>query len=382
MLIDKLCVDAQCEIAELFAPLTECDQFWRFDELEIRPGWTYVIGRLEMERCLPQIRKLAESGTVNIVFSNPAEGSHTMHGQFQKIGIGDLAKSGAISIISGGTMEPEYRNFYLENFAFRLARFEENHTASKRVGEIYAKTVKPYTFLFLNGRLRPHRKWMLARLRQLGILHNSLYTNLHSRGSITRKWQLLDSTGKDILGEVEPLQLLPRHYEVDRYQSQVNTNTEHRNIKDHLFEYNGTPEWGEVYIKTEPYIDTYFSLVSETVFDYPYSFRTEKLWKPIMCGHPFVIMANAGYYKDLHNIGFLTFPDLIDESFDTIDDHSKRAEAIAQSVKQLCESDLKSFLSSAQKRAEYNQHRFNEYVAETLKEFPERFKQFKEEQYG
>ena len=379
MQIDKLCVDAQCELEQLLEPLCVEPLYWRFDELDIKPGWTYIVGRLEMQRCLPQIRELAESGTVNIVFSNPAEGSHTMHGQFQHIGIEDLARSGAISVISGGKLEPEYRYMFFENFVHRLGQFEENQQAMLRAPEIYEKQNKPYTFLFLNGRLRTHRKWMLARLRQLGLLENSLYTNLHTRGARSRHWCLLDAEGRDILADVEPLQLLPAHYEVDRYQSQVNKNTEQRNIKDHLFEYNGTPEWGEAYIKSEPYIDTYFSLVSETVFDYPLSFRTEKLWKPIIAGHPFVVMGSPGYYRELHNIGFRTFPHLIDESFDHIADHQKRAEAIAQSVKQLCESDLDSFLQSARETCFYNQQRFNEYMSTILKEFPNRFLQFREQ---
>lgn len=381
-MLDKVIVDAQCEIEDLLTPLCTTEPFWRFDELDIQPGWTYIVGRLEMQRCLPQIRELAESGTVNIVFSNPAEGSHTMHGQFRHIGIEDLARDGKISIISGGVMEPEYRNFFFENFVHRLGRFDENQHAMTRIDEIYNKSTKPYTFLFLNGRLRTHRKWMLARLRQLGLLENSLYTNLHNRGARARHWRLLNDAGVDILPEPEPIKLLPAHYEVDRYTNQVNTDTNERNVKNHLFEYNGVPEWGEAYIKSEPYIDTYFSLVSETVFDYPYTFRTEKLWKPIIAGHPFIVMSNPGYYRDLHNIGFQTFPDLIDESFDQIDDHLARAEAIAQSVKQLCSSNLEEFLNSAKSICEYNQQRFNEYMADILKQFPERFIKFKEEQYG
>jgi hypothetical protein len=51
-----------------------------------------------------------------------------------------------------------------------------------------------------------------------------------------------------------------------------------------------------------PYIDTYFSVVTETIFDYPYTFRTEKIWKPMIMGHPFVAAANRGYYRDLHSV--------------------------------------------------------------------------------
>ena len=88
-------------------------------------------------------------------------------------------------------------------------------------------------------------------------------------------------------------------------------------------------EWGEIYLNANPYLDTYFSLVTETVFDYPYSFRTEKIWKPIAIGHPWVAVANPGFYRDMHNLGFKTFGDLVDESFDLIDNSIDRLERIA-----------------------------------------------------
>jgi hypothetical protein len=35
-------------------------------------------------------------------------------------------------------------------------------------------------------------------------------------------------------------------------------------IKGKLF----NNEWGEIYLNANPYLDTYFSLITETVFDY------------------------------------------------------------------------------------------------------------------
>jgi hypothetical protein len=58
--------------------------------------------------------------------------------------------------------------------------------------------------------------------------------------------------------------------------------------------------------------------VSETVFTYPYSFRTEKIWKPIAIGHPWIAVSNFGYYRDMHELGFKSFGHLIDEKFDLI----------------------------------------------------------------
>lgn len=45
-------------------------------------------------------------------------------------------------------------------------------------------------------------------------------------------------------------------------------------------------------------------------------FITEKTAKPILACRPFIISANAGFYKELHKLGFKTFSDWWDENFD------------------------------------------------------------------
>jgi uncharacterized protein YggL (DUF469 family) len=105
--------------------------------------------------------------------------------------------------------------------------------------------------------------------------------------------------------------------------------------------------WGDAEVNPAPYIDTYFSVVTETIFDYPYTFRTEKIWKPMIMEHPFVAAANRGYYKDLHSAGFQTFGHLIDESFDQIDDPRDRADRIVDTVADICYNGAASFLEAA-----------------------------------
>jgi hypothetical protein len=135
-------------------------------------------------------------------------------------------------------------------------------------------------------------------------------------------------------------------------------------------------EWGEIYLNARAYLDTYFSLVTETVFEHPYSFRTEKIWKPIAIGHPFIVVSNQGYYKDLHQLGFKTFGHLIDESFDTIENNQQRIECIAQVVEDLCQQDLASFIKECYNVCKYNQQHLVEMRTKVRQDFPERFFQF------
>ena len=169
---------------------------------------------------------------------------------------------------------------------------------------------------------------------------------------------------------------LPEQYEVDRYQPRVDTDITdpHRDLaaKFHLF----NNEWGEIYLNPAPYIDTYFSLVTETVFDYPYTFRTEKIWKPIAIGHPWIVAGNRGYYRDMQQLGFKTFGHLIDESFDLLDNKQDRIERLSAVVEDLCQQNLPAFLAAAEETCKYNQHHLVELRTRVRQEFPQRFEQF------
>jgi hypothetical protein len=147
--------------------------------------------------------------------------------------------------------------------------------------------------------------------------------------------------------------------------------------KAHLF----SNEWGEIYLTAEPYLATSFSLVSETVFSYPHSFRTEKLWKPICIGHPFIVASNPGYYHDLHNLGFRTFGHLIDESWDSITDNQQRIERIVATVEDLCRQDLSSFLRAAEDTCKYNQLLLAEQRQQVRSNFPNQFLEYINERF-
>ena len=235
--------------------------------------------------------------------------------------------------------------------------------------------------MFLNGRIRHHRKYLLELFRYRGLLDQALWTNLDPRPSTFRPLELPPEIG--ILNWKQttfPLQQLPPQYEVDRYRSRVGTlapDTE-RDLytKYHLF----NDEWGDIYLNADPYIDTYFSVVTETVFEYPYSFRTEKTWKPIAMGHPTVFVSSAGYYRDFRRLGFRTWGHLIDESFDQIDNNQDRLDRIADVVRDLCSSNLDEFLVAAQAISKYNQQRMAELGPRIQQEFPDRFWQFLQHQ--
>ena len=88
---------------------------------------------------------------------------------------------------------------------------------------------------------------------------------------------------------------------------------------------------------------------------------------------PWIAVANRGYYRDMHNLGFKTFNNIIDESWDLIDNNQDRLERIAQTVEQLCASDLVAFLAAAEEVCKYNFQHYVEMRSVVRKEFPDRF---------
>jgi hypothetical protein len=361
----KLILDTFCGVYDLLQPWAD-GEFWDFGQHTVVPGAVYLISYKE---CIanPQIRTLVEQNIIKLVLSIPSEGSDTLIKKCNQLKFTDLALNGKVLLLGGGNMDDRWRCLQYDYFlpslfnSFSGSVNESsikniasiNNRALSRSAEIFEKTNKPYKFLFLNGYLRPHRKYLLEQFDLADILNQTLWSNLTN--DINR-----------------PVQYLPTKYELETYQSNLLTNSELTFAKNQLF----SNTWGDGLIVPDQYIDTYFSLVTETVFDYPYSFRTEKIWKPIAIGHPFIVVANAGYYRDLHRLGFQTFGHVIDESFDSIENNLDRADRIVAIVKDLCQQDLASFLNECYNVCKYNQQHYAALSHQVVREFPHRFSQF------
>jgi hypothetical protein len=110
------------------------------------------------------------------------------------------------------------------------------------------------------------------------------------------------------------------------------------------------------------YLNTYFSIVNETTYHTKpgydgVPFLSEKIFKCIAMQHPFVIVTVPNSLKYLKELGYKTFENLIDESYDTEIDDSKRILKIVDEVDRLSnlnENDLKHFLIESKKICNYN----------------------------
>ena len=307
------------------------------------------------------------------MFGNSAEGSSTLAAQVRVLGLEELIFQSKVLLISGGDLDERYPYFLHDHFLVRILDYKENIQEMQRFPEIFAAKHQPYRFLFLNGRARPHRKYLWERFRMAGLLDSAIWTMLDGRMAGSRLLRVQEN-GKDLMDTNTPIKHLPHKYEVNRYagKRKVDTTYPHQYVKNDLF----NNEWGEIYLKADMYIDSYFSVVTETVLEYPHSFRTEKIAKVLAMGHPWICASNSGFYRDMQQMGFKTFAGVIDEGFDEIDNDQDRLDRITTVVQDICDSDLPSFLAACEPICKYNQQHLQEVSQQIRSSFPASFFNF------
>jgi hypothetical protein len=118
-----------------------------------------------------------------------------------------------------------------------------------------------------------------------------------------------------------------------------------------------------VNITKEDYERTFISLVTETLVDDGTLFFSEKVWKPIMVGHPFLLYGNKHSLKFLKELGYKTFDKWIDESYDNEPDRNMRCEMIVEQLnkfKNMSIEELTNIRNEMKSVCEFNQLKFKE----------------------
>lgn len=115
-------------------------------------------------------------------------------------------------------------------------------------------------------------------------------------------------------------------------------------------------------ISYEHYSQVDFVLVMETVFAERKHHLTEKVFKAIVAGKPFVLAGGQGNLSYLQRYGFNTFSGCWDESYDAVDDAKARCEAIKRAVGGMYENktpdEVNRMFETADWRAEANRNWF------------------------
>jgi hypothetical protein len=117
----------------------------------------------------------------------------------------------------------------------------------------------------------------------------------------------------------------------------------------------------------------FLHVVTETVFDYPTVFISEKSIRPILFKRPFVLASSVGCLANIRKVGFQTFNQYWDESYDLIQDPAERMLAIIKIIDSICAksiAELQELCVDMQDILDYN---FNYYKTEFKKNELEKF---------
>ena len=222
---------------------------------------------------------------------------------------------------------PMYRQNYDENIYTNECTFDPKSNLTN-------------LYVCYNRRPRYHRLMMLCSL---------LASNLWHRGLISHRPDNFEPYDNTMTWEFKPyvkmLQAIgPKELDMDL----VDNNP--------AIQYN-----------IDHYSQTFLSLIPETGFTNHSIFFSEKIWKSIRIGHPFIIVGSPGMLKGLHNLGFKTFSEWWDESYDDELDLEKRVKKISKVLVKLSKLsivELKDIRRSLKDTVEFNQNLINSFGLE------------------
>jgi len=189
---------------------------------------------------------------------------------------------------------------------------------------------KQYGVSLINRSPRLTRLYFLNKIRQNTKL-SSLYV----------KWfQMSDSNGP-VPAAADILEILGQDTEEFlRYEKNYSL-------------FSGIPE-SELCSSIEDFRNSYLNLVVESRLE-NIGFLTEKVYKPLRTGQLFLVQGPPGTVRYLRSIGFDTYDDFIDHSYDMIDDWQQRSDAVLSELDRIY-SGIEDFYFASQDRRIYNRN--------------------------
>jgi len=182
--------------------------------------------------------------------------------------------------------------------------------------KIQQGTSKNYFFDILLGCQRPHRDFVYNYIHSENLTNQVIMTYF-------RFWNI-DLRKSDHIFETDGLEFLPE----SSYTHSV-----------HQVKYHGHKMNLSQIVPLDIYNDSYYTLITETNAVNEFNFFTEKTVKPILAKRLFVVIAGQGFLKTLKSYGFKTFDTVIDESYDSEENHETRWTMALEQVKYLTSAD-------------------------------------------
>jgi hypothetical protein len=306
-----------------------------------------LTGTNDLDLALAQPYKIA---CVRALFNEPHEFGYDPalqinFDQFDLVLVSDIEYS-SIATIRSWLEKNGIRNWLIalggivdrENFDAGSMLYRYHWASQYTLRDSYTDTrgpSKPFLFDVLLGARRPHRDFVMLALDHEKLLNTSIVTY------------------RDIfLGNVV------NHQSEEFANMYPDVKLKFPYVSPHL-----NPDWEVLpelknnisyLVPTEIYKRCYYSVIAETLGTGWTFFFSEKSAKAMFAGRLFVAFSNANYLKNLRELGFETFGDVIDESYDSdVLDFSRFSRTVDQ-LKQLAKQDPQTVLTKIDAKLEHN----------------------------
>jgi hypothetical protein len=223
-------------------------------------------------------------------------------------------------------------------------------------------------YIFPAGTQRNHRVILLCQLAQLNILDQGhISYHFDNRSSINNtEINTLETQHNIILRTTTPwsasndeLTLSKQNHKIWADHAQKFLNQKKQLTFDEI-----TFNKGKAIHQHQPKFLQHglINLIAETYFDFPYPALSEKTFKSIFTKRGFIIAGPPRVLDTIHNLGFKTFDNLWDESYNTIEDPSLRLDKITQIVNNLCQLNAKQLKEITEEIKLIAEQNFQHYI--------------------
>jgi hypothetical protein len=178
---------------------------------------------------------------------------------------------------------------------------------------------QPFIFDVLLGARRPHRDYIMLAFQQSGLVDSSI---INYRGFF--QGAVIDSVTERVHQQFDQAMQFP-------YTS-PNIDPEWEVAANLHCGISSIAPW-EIYRRTR------YSIVCETLGTGGCFFMSEKTTKAMLAKRVFVPVGSANFINGLHQLGFKTFGNILDESFDNIQDDVERYRLTFEQIRRLAEMD-------------------------------------------
>lgn len=251
----------------------------------------------------------------------------------------------------------------------RVINVWENHIKDYNLNQkpeepIYEVKLKEKLFLCFNRNARPHRIALLGLMYSKNLVDKGYYSFFPKNygNSLNNQLYTVKSNLSDALFTKIEKQIQENEH---KFPLLLNTTSINENIN---------------YVKSSDklyYENSYFSIVTETFYfgnnDYHWVdegtvFFSEKIFKPIICKHPFIQLNRPHALKYLKKLGYKTFHPYINESYDEIENNEDRLIAIVNEIERLSNFSNNDWLEWQSKVTPIIEHNYKQIQSKNIKE--------------